>query len=59
MNKREEESLVERLTRERDEWHKAWHDQREATGRAYWQGYNQAITVMARFLTAFPYTTKR
>ncbi len=52
------ETELERLKRERDEWHDAWVEQRLATGRAYWQGYEQAQRVMRRLLDDFPYTKK-
>lgn len=52
------ETELERLKRERDEWKEAWFRQREATGIAYWQGYEQAQVVMRRLLNDFPYTKK-
>jgi len=55
---KKDETAEERLKRERDFWHDAWVEQRLATGRAYWAGYEQAQAVMRRLLDDFPYTKK-
>jgi len=59
--KKRPETPLERATRERDEWHDAWAQQRLATGRAYWDGYRTAIERVRLFLMPgnFPYTGDR